>query len=81
MKTTLWTVLAFACGFLTLASFTGVIAGFRTSLLDVALAGVLTFAFGAATRGSWRKARGPRTWKLPGPRNVRIGLGGARGSR
>jgi len=68
MKTTLWTVLAFACGFLTLASFTGIVAGFRTSLLDVALAGVLTFAFGAATRGSWRKARGARhleTTRLP----------------
>ncbi|MFJ4987884.1 hypothetical protein ACIP9H_29285 [Streptomyces sp. NPDC088732] len=68
MKTAIWTLLALACGVLTLAGITGIIAGFRTSLLDVALAGIVTFGAGSAARYAWRKARGARhveTARLP----------------
>jgi hypothetical protein len=69
MKTALWTVLAFACGIMTVACFTGLVDGIaRISIFDGLIAGALMLAFGVATRGAWRKARGARhleTARLP----------------
>ncbi|MEU6344495.1 hypothetical protein ABZ883_26505 [Streptomyces sp. NPDC046977] len=66
MKTALWTLLAFGFGLLTLAGITGIIAGFRTGLADVALAFVVTIGAGSATRYAWRKARSSRHLEAAG---------------